>query len=137
MFVFQDYFPQIKITPKFLQNTYVKFNFIHITMSFYSFFTNNLFRLEGRLYSGNLTEVQREIESALDKTHSLIIDLDPLEKFDTAGAFMLYVTSEKAKENNKEIILYCQKNEKVKSVFSYAGIQFYNKLPVLNSNPLI
>lgn len=93
------------------------------------FLKNKLLLLEGRLYSGNLTEVSFRIESALDRTKSLIVDLDPLEKIDAAGAFMLYITTEKARENNKEIILFCKKNKTVKSVLSLVGIPYASKLP--------
>jgi len=89
--------------------------------------------LQGRLYSGNLSEIQYKIESAMDKTQSLIIDLNPLENFDEAGAYMLYIVSEKARENNKEIILFCNKNEIVKIVFNLVGIHYYKRLPNLNS----
>ncbi|CAM3293630.1 STAS domain-containing protein [Aequorivita lipolytica] len=98
-------------------------------MLFQSFLTNRLLRLEGRLYSGNLSEVQHKIETALDRTPSLILDLDPLENLDAAGAYMLYITTEKARENNKEIILLCRKNEMVKLTFSFTGIRYFNKIP--------
>jgi len=101
-------------------------------MPLQSFLTNRFLSLEGRLYSGNLSEVQYRIESALDKTHSLIINLDPLEKIDAAGAYMLYIASEKARENNKEIILFCKENEMVKRTFSFVGINYYNKIPRTN-----
>lgn len=97
-----------------------------------SFINNRFLSLEGRLYSGNLSEVQFRIKSALDKTHSLIVDLDPLEKIDAAGAYMLYIASEKAKENNKEIILFCKENEMVKLIFSFVGIPYCNKIPKTN-----
>ena len=99
-------------------------------MPFHRFLNNHLFRLEGRLYSGNLSEIQFKIESALDRTQSLIVDLDPLERIDVAGAYMLYIASEKARENNKEIILFCKENEIVKLVFSFAGIHYSSKLPI-------
>ncbi len=102
-------------------------------MPLHSFLTNQFLSLEGKLYSGNLSEVQYRIESALDRTQSLIVDLDPLEKFDAAGAYMLYIASEKAKENNKEIILFCKENEMVKLIFSFVGIPFYNKIPRNNN----
>ncbi|MBK5213836.1 MAG: STAS domain-containing protein [Flavobacteriaceae bacterium] len=98
-------------------------------MPLHYFLSKRLLRLEGRLYSGNLSEVQFEIESALDRTQSLIVDLDPLEKIDVAGAYMLYIASEKARENNKEIILFCRNNEIVKLIFSFAGIHYSTKLP--------
>lgn len=86
--------------------------------------------MEGVLYSGNLSEIQFKIESALDKTQSLIIDLDPLERLDEAGAYMLYIASEKARQNNKKIILFCRENEAVKQIFSFTGIHFSSKLPM-------
>jgi len=98
-------------------------------MRLHNYLTNRFLSLEGKLYSGNLSEVQFKIEAALDKTQSLIIDLDPLEKFDEAGAYMLYIASEKARENNKKIILFCRENEKVKTIFSFVGIQYYAKIP--------
>lgn len=98
-------------------------------MKLQSFLTNRFLSLEGKLYSGNLSEVQYKIETALDKTSSLIIDLDLLEKFDAAGAYMLYITSKKARENNKEIILFCRKNEMVKTIFLFVGIPYYSKIP--------
>ncbi|MEM0518319.1 MULTISPECIES: STAS domain-containing protein [Aequorivita] len=98
-------------------------------MKLHSFFTNRFLSLEGKLYSGNLTEVQHKIETALDKTSSLIIDLDLLEKFDAAGAYMLYITSENARANNKEIILFCRKNKMVKRIFSFVGIRYCTKIP--------
>jgi anti-anti-sigma regulatory factor len=98
-------------------------------MTLHSFLTNRFLSLEGKLYSGNLSEVQFKIEAALDKTQSLIIDLDQLERFDAAGAYMLYITSEKARENNKEIILFCRENERVKLIFSFVGIQYHSKIP--------
>lgn len=97
------------------------------------FLNNRVARLQGKLYSGNLSEIQYKIESAMDKTHSLIIDLDPLEKFDAAGAYMLYLVSEKARENNKEIILICKENEIVKIVFQLVGINYYKRFPTLNA----
>jgi len=103
-------------------------------MPVYHFLNDRLLRLEGRLYSGNLSEIQFKIEAALDKTQTLIVDLDPLEKFDAAGAYMLYIASEKARENNKEIILFCKENEIVKQVFSYVGINYSIKLPSLSFN---
>lgn len=93
------------------------------------FLNNQLARLQGRLYSGNLSEIQYKIESALDRTQSLIIDLESLENFDAAGAYMLYITSEKARENDKEIILFCRENEIVKLVFTLLGIHFHKRLP--------
>lgn len=93
------------------------------------FLSNRFLQLEGRLYSGNLSEVQFKIESALDRTQCLIVDLDLLEKVDAAGAYMLYIAAEKARENNKEIILFCRKNEIVKLVFSFAGVHYFSKLP--------
>lgn len=102
-------------------------------MPLHSFLANRFLSLEGRLYSGNLSEVQYRIESALDRTPSLIIDLDPLEKIDAAGAYMLYIASEKARENNKEIILFCKKNEMVKLIFSFVGIPYCNKIPRNNN----
>jgi anti-anti-sigma regulatory factor len=101
-------------------------------MPVHHFLNNHFLRLEGRLYSGNLSEVQFKIESALDRTHFLIVDLEPLEKFDTAGAYMLYIASEKARANNKKIILLCRKNEIVKLAFSYAGINYFKKIPTPN-----
>lgn len=101
-------------------------------MLVHHFFTNRFLRLEGRLYSGNLSEVQFKIESALDRTHSLVIDLDPLEKLDAAGVYMLYITSERARENNKEIILFCRQNEVVKLVFSFAGVHYSSNLSTPN-----
>lgn len=94
-----------------------------------SFFTNHFLSLKGKLYSGNLSEIQFKIETALDKTQSLIVDLDPLEMFDAAGAYMLYIASEKAREKNKEIILFCKENERVKTIFMLAGIHYYSKIP--------
>ncbi len=102
-------------------------------MPLHSFLANRFLSLEGRLYSGNLSEVQYRIESALDRTPSLIIDLDPLEKIDAAGAYMLYIASEKARENNKEIILFCKENEMVKLIFSFVGIPYSNKIPRNNN----
>ncbi len=93
------------------------------------FLSNRFLRLEGKLYSGNLSEVQYKIESALDRTQYLIVDLDQIEKLDAAGVYMLYIASKKARENNKEIILFCRKNEIVKLVFSFVGIQYFSKLP--------
>jgi anti-anti-sigma regulatory factor len=113
---------------KFLQKTYVIINFQSLSMKLRNFLNKDFLSLEGRLYSGNLSEVQYKIEMALDKTPSLIIDLDPLEKFDAAGAYMLYIASEKARENNKEIILFCRKNEMVKKTFAFVGIKYSNKL---------
>ncbi|MCG2419856.1 STAS domain-containing protein [Aequorivita sp. F47161] len=98
-----------------------------------SFLTNRFLSLEGKLYSGNLSEVQYRIESALDNTSSLIVDLDLLEKLDIAGAYMLYLTTETARENNKEIILFCRKNNMVKRIFTYVGIRYYNKIPRANA----
>ncbi len=98
-------------------------------MSIHNFLTNHFIRLEGKLYSGNLSEVQYQIEATLDRTQSLIVDLDSLEKFDAAGAYMLYIVSEKARENNKEVILFCKENEMVKLIFSFVGIHYYNKIP--------
>ena len=89
-------------------------------MPFYHFINNQLLRLEGKLYSGNLSETQFKIESALDKTQSLVIDLDLLERFDEAG--------EKARENNKEIILFCKDNAVVKAVFAFVGIEYSSNL---------
>ncbi len=97
-------------------------------MPFYHFINNQLLRLEGKLYSGNLSETQFKIESALDKTQSLVIDLDLLERFDEAGAYMLYIASEKARENNKEIILFCKENAVVKAVFAFVGIEYSSNL---------
>ncbi len=97
-------------------------------MPLYHFLNDRFLRLEGRLYSGNLSEIQFRIEAALDRTQTLIVDLDPLEKIDAAGAYMLYIASEKARENNKEIILFCKENETVKKVFSYVGIHYSKKL---------
>ncbi len=102
-------------------------------MALHNFLNNRFLSLEGRLYSGNLSEVQYRIESALDRTHSLIVYLDPLEKIDAAGAYMLYIVSEKARENNKEIILFCKENEMVKLTFSFVGITYYNKIPKNNN----
>lgn len=101
-------------------------------MPLHHFLNDRFLRLEGRLYSGNLSEVQFKIEAALDKTQTLIVYLDPLEKFDAAGAYMLYIASEKARENNKQIILFCKENEVVKLVFSFVGIHYSSKLPVLS-----
>jgi len=98
-------------------------------MQLRSFIANQFLSLDGKLYSGNLSEVQYKIESALDKTQSLIVDLDHLENIDEAGAYMLYIASEKARENNKQIILFCRKNEIVKLVFSFVGIHYFSKLP--------
>jgi anti-anti-sigma factor len=103
-------------------------------MPLYHFLNDRLLRLEGRLYSGNLSEVQFKIEAALDKTQTLIVDLDPLEKIDAAGAYMLYIASEKARENNKKIILFCKENEIVKQVFSFVGIHYSIKLPAPSFN---
>ena len=98
-------------------------------MTLHSFLTNRFLSLEGKLYSGNLSEIQFKIEAALDKTQSLIIDLDSLERFDQAGAYMFYIASEKARGNNKEIILFCRENVKVQSIFSIVGIQYFSKIP--------
>ena len=103
-------------------------------MPLYFFLNDRLLRLEGRLYSGNLSEIQFKIEAALDKTQTLVVDLDPLEKFDAAGAYMLYIASEKARENNKQIILFCKENEIVKRVFSFVGINYSSKLTPLSFN---
>lgn len=84
--------------------------------------------LHGRLYSGNLTEIQFKIESALDRTQTLTIDLNSLEKFDHGGAYMLYIVCEKARENNKKVILKCQENEIVQFVFSYLGIHYADQI---------
>ncbi len=102
-------------------------------MPLQSYLINRFLKLEGRLYSGNLSEVQYRIESALDRTHSLIVYLDPLEKIEPAGAYMLYIASKKARENNKEIILFCRENEMVKLIFTFVGINYYNKIPRSNN----
>ena len=98
-------------------------------MKLHSFLTHRFLSLEGRLYSGNLSEIQYKIETALDRTPYLILDLDPLENLDAAGAYMLYIVTEKARENNKKIILFCRENEMVKSTFSFVGIRYFNKIP--------
>ena len=95
------------------------------------FLNNRVARLQGRLYSGNLSEIQYKIESALDVTQSLIIDLNPLEMLDSAGVYMLYIVTNKARENNKEIFLVCSKNESVKIIFSNVGIHYFSSLPKL------
>lgn len=118
---------------KFLRKTYVILIINLLGMQLRSFITNRFLSLEGRLYSGNLSEVQYKIESALDKTQSLIVSLDHLEKIDEAGAYMLYIASEKARENDKQIILFCKENEMVKIVFKLVGIHYYKRLPRLIS----
>lgn len=92
-------------------------------------FANRFLYLRGRLYSGNLSEVALKIETALDKTSCLIINLDSLEKIDLDGAYMLYIARNKANEVNKQIIFYCQKNIKVKRIFTLAGINYYKTIP--------
>ena len=103
-------------------------------MPLYHFLSHRLLRLEGRLYSGNLSEVQFRIEAALDRTQQLIVDLDALENFDEAGAYMLYIASKKAMENNKQVILFCKENEGVKQIFSFVGIKYSIQFPKLNFN---
>lgn len=94
--------------------------------------TPQLAHLNGRLYSGNLSEIQCRIELALDRTPYLIINLDLLDVIDSAGAYMLYITTKKAKERNKEIILYCRKNEIAKNIFIKLGLHYSNSLPLPN-----
>ena len=96
------------------------------------FKTNQFAQLDGCLYSGNISEIQYKIESAMDLTESLIIDLNPLKRIDAAGAYMLYVTTKKAHENNKEIILFCTENEYVKFLFSKLGINYCSTSPKVN-----
>jgi anti-anti-sigma regulatory factor len=93
------------------------------------FLTSQVAHIKGRLHSGNLSEVQYKIEIALDRTPSLILDLDLLDMIDPAGAFMLYIATKKARERNKEIILFCTNNEIVKLIFSALGISYSNIVP--------
>ncbi len=93
------------------------------------FKTNRFAQLDGNLYSGNISEIQYKIETALDLTETLTIDLDRLKRIDAAGAYMLYITTKKAHENNKEIILFCTENEFVKFLLSLLGINYCSSLP--------
>ena len=105
------------------------FNFIHYGMSL-QLVNNQFARLDGKLYSGNLSEIQYKIEFALDRTQSLTIDLNALENFDIAGIYMLYITTKKARENNKEVVLCCSQNEFLKIAFSILGIHYSDSLPI-------
>lgn len=96
------------------------------------FKTNRFAQLDGRLYTGNLSEIQYKIETAMDLTETLIIDLNSLKRIDKAGAYMLYLVTKKANENNKEIILLCTDNEFVKFLLSFLGISFSRSLPNTN-----
>ncbi|MBT0608810.1 STAS domain-containing protein [Aequorivita echinoideorum] len=96
------------------------------------FLTQHVAHLEGKLYSGNLSEVQQRIESALDKTQYLVIDLDPLYSFDISCACMLYMISKKAAENNKVLILLCTENRIVTRILSKLGISYFNSVPEID-----
>lgn len=97
------------------------------------FKSNQFAQLDGRLYSGNISEIQGKIMTALDVTESLTIDLNPLQRIDVAGVYMLYLTTKKADENNKEIILFCTENEFVKFLFSLLGVNYSSRLPKVNN----
>lgn len=93
------------------------------------FLTPQVAHLEGKLYSGNLSETQSAIESAFDKTPSLLLNLNSVERLDSAGAFMLFIASRKALENKKELIFLCTENDIVKTIFLLLGISFITQIP--------
>ncbi len=93
------------------------------------FLTHQVAHLEGKLYSGNISEIQFKIETALDSTSCLVLNLNNLKMLDVSGALMLFTVSKKAQENNKEIILLCTDNDWVKFVFTLVRIPYYNSLP--------
>ncbi len=85
-------------------------------------YNKQVLELEGKLYSGNVTETQMQIECALDRTSFLILNLSTLSTIDVAGAFMLYLLIIRAEEKSKQIVLVGYENEKIKEAFYLAGL---------------
>lgn len=84
---------------------------------------NHVLEIEGILCSGNVSEMQNQLEFALTKSDYLIINLNPIQMLDIAGAFMLYILTKNAQENNKEIIFIGMEKESIRNAFFMAGIQ--------------
>ena len=91
-------------------------------------YNEQVLELEGKLYSGNVTETQMQIEFALDRTSFLILNLSPLSTIDVAGAFMIYLLTKRAEEKSKQIILVGCESEKIKETFCLAGLNHLTQI---------
>ncbi|HEA29689.1 MAG TPA: STAS domain-containing protein [Leeuwenhoekiella sp.] len=85
--------------------------------------SNHVLEIEGTLYSGNVSEMQNQIEFALTKSDYLIINLNPINMLDIAGAFMLYILTINAQEHNKEIFYIGMEKKSIRNAFLMAGLQ--------------
>jgi len=62
-----------------------------------------VFEIPEKLYSGNVSEIQKQIEYNLLKFKSIIIKITNLKEVDIAGVFMLYLVLQFAKNKQLEV----------------------------------
>jgi len=79
--------------------------------------------LEGNLTSENVSEIQEDLEWALNHTSKLTIDLTYLNMLDVVGVFMLLIIKKKAKAKGKIIQILNYGNEHVTHSIKLSGLQ--------------
>ncbi|TVZ27837.1 anti-anti-sigma factor [Gillisia sp. Hel_I_86] len=85
--------------------------------------TVRILEIKGKLYCGNVTETQQQIEYALEIFNNVIINLNSISSMDMSGIFMLYLLIIKAKEKKKKIVFHGLDNQVVKTAMSVAGVR--------------
>ncbi|MCM4156443.1 STAS domain-containing protein [Gramella sp. AN32] len=85
--------------------------------------TGKILEIKGKLYCGNVTETQQQIEYALEIFNNVIINLNSVSSMDISGIFMLYLLIVKAKEKKKEILFHGLDNQVIKTAMSIAGVK--------------
>jgi len=79
--------------------------------------------LEGKLNSENVSEIQEDLEWALNHNFKLTIDLTYLDMLDVVGVFMLLIIKKKAKSKGKIIEILNYGNEHVTQSIQLSGLQ--------------
>lgn len=81
-----------------------------------------IIEIKGNLYSGNVSEIQQEIEYNLQRHKSLVIILNAVKTVDMSGVFMLYLMKLLAKEKNLELKFVGMETKIFKSALSFSGL---------------
>jgi ABC-type transporter Mla MlaB component len=87
-----------------------------------SFKTKGILAIKGKLYSGNVSEIQQEIEYALSLFNFLDIDITDITEIHISGVFMLYLMNRMAIEKKMQLNLVGTSNVVFQNALRISGV---------------
>ena len=88
--------------------------------------TNNsgIFEIDGSIVTENAMAIKKQLESALDHSDEVIVNLDKVESIDITGVNALAKLYKKAAKKNKALYLIGKENKNLEELFNATKMGF-------------